>query len=206
MKHIELEYGDLKRIVTESVNTILKDFSKNRTNANFDNPLSRAIQHPLTEGLIKTYPLNKTIKYIKDYFKLSDNEIYPIQGYGEKEQIGIKVPIIGNNLELVKKAFNLCGWYLGYPKEKNLKQNTIYELQFEKKYDDNFSELLRQHESVIYHVTPIYNTEKIKNIGFTPRSKNNLFEYPSRTYFIIGSAKSVIPYIASELSDSSETK
>ena len=131
MQCIKLSENNLKDIIKESINTILNDFGVKR-NANFDNPISRKMKLPLSEGLIKTYPLGKTINYIKNYFKISDDDIYPIDGENGREQIAIKVPIIGNNLELVKKAFALCGYYLGYPKEENLKQNTIYELQFEK--------------------------------------------------------------------------
>jgi len=39
--------------------------------------------------------------------------------------------------------------------------------------DDNF----------LYHICPRYVTEKIKKIGFVPKSKNNVFEYDPRIHF-----------------------
>lgn len=198
---IKIDEQDLENIVME-VLKILKE----KQHASFDNPVSRVMKLPLSEGLIKTYPMEKTIQYIKDYFKLSDDEIYPINAENGREQIAINVPIVGDNLERVEKAFTLCGYYLGYPKKDTLKPNTIYELQFEKKYDDDFSKQLRKHESVLYHVSPIYYAEKIKHIGLTPRSRNGVFDYPDRTYFIIGSAKEIIPHVVSELDSSLTNK
>ena len=170
------------------------------------NPISTKMKISLKEGLIRTYPIDKTINYIKDYFKLSDNDIIPINALNGTEQIAIKVPIVGNNLNLIKKAFTLCGWYLAYPKESELKPNTIHELQFEKKYDMDISSELRKHESVIYHITPNYNLNKIKHIGLTPKSKNTQFDYPSRAYFVLGSAKKIVPYLTSELNNNNKSK
>ena len=192
------------KIVEESIAEI-ESLVTNR-NATFDNPISRSMKLPLSEGLIRTYPLEKTISYIKDYFNLSNDDIYPVHAENGREQIAINVQIVGNNLELVKKAFALCGYYLGYPREENLQPKKVYELQFEKKYDDDFSKELREHENTLYHVTPIYYAEKIKHIGITPRSRNKQFGYPDRTYFVIGSAKSIIPYLASELYNSTDNK
>lgn len=208
MGTIRLDYGDLQKIVTESVNSVLKDFSKEKMKgARFTNPISCFMKHPLTEGLVRTYPTETTVRYIKEYFKLSDDEIYVIDdAYNDREQIAIKVPIIGNNLELVKKAFALCGWYLGYPKEENLKPNTLYELQFEKKYEEDISQNLRTHETILFHITPTYNIGKIRHIGLTPKAKNSMFDYPSRIYFILGSAKTMIKYLAQQLSDANLSK
>ena len=143
-KLIKLEKNDLRKIVIESVNNVLKDYSKIRTHASFDNPISQLMKHPLSEGLIRTYPIDTTIKYIKKYFQLSDEEIYKLDAENGEEQIVIRVPIVGDNLTIVKKAFALCGYYLGYPKEETLKPNTIYELQFEKRNEQDVSESLRQ--------------------------------------------------------------
>lgn len=206
MELIRLTENDLKNIVGDSVNNILSDFLPTKRHASFDNPISRSMRLPLSEGLIKTYPLEKTISYIKAYFNLSDDDIYPLHAENGREQIAIKVPIVGNNLELVKKAFALCGYYLGYPKDENIQSNKIYELQFEKKYDDDFSKELKEHETTLYHVTPIYYAEKIKRIGITPRSRNKEFGYPDRSYFVIGSARPILPYLVWELYASAENK
>lgn len=206
MKKIKLNYNGLKEVVRESVDAVLKDYSNIHHHVNFLNPVTRLMKHDLHEGLIKTYPLNKTIQYIKEYFKLSDKEIYPIDATNGREQIAIIVPIIGNNLELVKKAFALCGYYLGYPKEDELEDGKIYELQFEKKYEENILEKLRKNEKVIYHVTPIYNVGKIKKIGLTPKSKNSVFWYPERIYFVVGSVKSIVNDVATALDSVSTNK
>lgn len=202
MELIRLTENDLKSVIKESVDTVLRDLSKTRTHhASFDNPISCLMKHPLDEALIKTYPMDKTIKYIKNYFNLSDDEIYPLDAFNGEKQIAIKVPIIGNNLGLVKKAFAFCGYYLGYPKEKDLKPNTIYELQFEKKFENDISKYIRENETTLLHLTPIYNLGKIRHIGISPKSKNASFDYPSRAYFIFGSKTALVNNLAWQLNN-----
>lgn len=196
----------MKERVNKAVKNAIDQFLLRETNARFDNPISRNIKLPLTEGLIRTYPREKTINYIKDLFNLTYEEIYPIDAENGMEQIGIRVPIVGDNFNKIEKAFNLCGYYLGHPKKSMLEKNKIYELQFEKKFDGNIADVLRKKEKYIYHITPSYNAEKIKQIGLTPKSRNSLFDYPDRSYFIIGSAYGIIPYVARMLNDNLENQ
>ena len=51
-------------------------------------------------------------------------------------------------------------------------------------------------------MTTVYNYNKIKHIGFSPRCKNEDFYYPGRVYFIKGStSREDIEKIGKELSD-----
>lgn len=99
------------------------------------------------------------------------------------------MPIIGDNLEQIKKAFKLCGYYLSSPNERDIIYNNYNLLQFEPEFKKDVSKELRETEHILYHLTPHYNLKKIKHIGFSPRCKNEMFNYPSRIYFIKGSVK-----------------
>lgn len=165
------------------------DYSNIDKAATYANPLTIAMlyKNTLKEGLVRTYPIEETISYIKSYFGLSDKQIHEIKAENGISHIKVIIPNIGNNLELMKQAMNLCGYYLGAPKEKYLRPNTWVNLQFEPKFQKDESEQIRNEESVLYHITPKYNMEKIKNIGFSPKTKNELFNYPDRVYFLRGS-------------------
>ena len=152
----------------------------------YDNPLTYEMAYPINEGLVRTYPIEKTIEYVKNYFKLDDKQIMKIKGYNSDDRIMILIPLINDNLEMVKKAMRLCGYYLAYPKKEGLVNGKWAKLQFEPKFEKDISSELRQKMKKLYHLTPKYNIGKIRNIGFSPRSKNKLFEYPGRIYFFKG--------------------
>ena len=101
--------------------------------------------------------------------------------------IKVAIPNVGRNLEMVKKAFSLCGYYMATPKEENIPQNQWVALQFEPITQEDISDKLRKEEKILYHWAPEFCIEKIKNIGLSPRSKNSSFDYPGRIYLIRGS-------------------
>lgn len=146
------------------------------------NPLS------LTEGLIQSYPIDKTIEHVKKFFNLDSKQIRKIDCGNNIQQILVDIPVINANEELVINAFNKCGYHLGY---KNIFLdrfgNQWLSLQFEPKFQKDETLTIRQEEQTLYHLTPSYNKGKILNIGFSPRCKNEMFHYPNRTYFLRGS-------------------
>lgn len=146
------------------------------------NPLS------LTEGLIQSYPIDKTIEHVKKFFNLDGKQIRKIDCGNNIQQILVDIPVINANEDLVIDAFNKCGYHLGY---KNVFidrfGNQWLSLQFEPKFQKDETLKIRQEEQTLYHLTPSYNKGKILNIGFSPRCKNEMFYYPNRTYFLRGS-------------------
>ena len=48
--------------------------------------------------------------------------------------------------------------------------------------------IIRREEKNLFHLTPLYNKQKILTGGFSPRCRNEIFKYPGRIYFIRGSA------------------
>lgn len=175
------------------------DYSEIVKGTTYDNPLTIFMFGPLNEVLMTTYSIDKTIRYIKDYFDLSDNQIHKVKGAGDVERILVKIANRDNNLEVMKRAMSYCGYYLGAPKEDKIPKDRFVELQFEPLHQKNISDELRKEEKTLIHVTPKYNLKKIQSIGFSPRCKNELFDYPGRIYFIRGSMSNKIAKCVGEM-------
>lgn len=154
-----------------------------------DNPVSvNALTHCISEGLVRTYPFEKTISWIREYYQMDDWQIK----VADSGRDGIKcaiitIPDIGVNEEEMSSSMSLCGYFCSEKKQVCDENGRKWlRLQFEPKFmEDNQVSL--QGETFLMHVTPKYNKGKILAIGFSPRSKNAMFLYPARTYFFKGS-------------------
>ena len=164
------------------------DYRSLDNSPSYDNPLSiEMVSSKLNEGLIKSYPIDKVISYVKAYFQLDDKQIKKLERSNGVEEIIIYVPDIGDNIELIKKAMTLCGYHLGHTISSKKSDKELIRLQFEPSFQENYSEELRKEEKFLYHLTPSYNVRSIQKIGLTPKHKNELFKYPSRIYLLRGS-------------------
>ena len=135
-------------LTEEKQKKLCVDYGCVLTHVSYNNPLSIDMQKPIREGLIKTYPADKTLEYIKNHFGLTDDQITKIHGANDIDVIKVAIPVVGDNLNIVKKAFRLCGYYLSSPKEETIEQNKWVALQFEPKIEDDISEKLRKEETV----------------------------------------------------------
>lgn len=180
----------------KTCNFAYTDYSTIRKGTTYENPLTIYMFMPVYEGLITTFPIDKTIEYIKDYFDLEDSQIRKSNGANGVERINVTIANRDDNLELMKKAMSYCGYFLGFPKEDKIPQNAKFvELQFEARHQKDISSELRREETTLIHITPKYNLKKIQKIGFSPRCKNEFFDYPGRIYFVRGSVNNQVSKI-----------
>lgn len=189
-KPIFIKESIIYRLIRESVKKYFEkygavNYARIRKPAVFSNPLTYRLHEDLNEGLIRTYPIDKTISYVKYYFDLEDDKIKKINIYGI-EYIVVEITDIGENRKLMEKAMNLCGYFLSYQIPSREHKNNIV-MQFEPKYQEDITDELRQEERYLYHITPRYNLKDIKKSGLLPRAKNDFLKYPGRVYFIKGS-------------------
>lgn len=135
----------------------------------------------LREGILRTYPADITIKYVKKVLNIPDSMIKKINSNGE-ELIAVVILNVGNNLDSIIRIMNLCGYYLGTPKIETIKPNQVVQLQFEPRVSNNC--IKATDLDLIYHWTRPELVKKILKNGLVPRAKNNLYSYPERIYFI----------------------
>ena len=201
------------RVLIDTLSTKKYNLSENTGRTSYENPVSlHFLQYGLCEtklyeGLIMSYPIDKVIEYIKDYFKLGD-DIYKLECANEQEQIAVEVRNVGNNLHLIERAMDVCGYFLGFKKRiyKGDGVEWVY-LQFEPKFQKDESVLIRQTETHLYHLTPKFYGEKILKTGFAPYHRNALFEYPGRIYMLKGSTpKQDILWLCTALKNMNKSK
>ena len=132
-KSIILTETELKTIIKDTVNETLNSYQKNLMNdfrqifhpASFDNPLTYLMRKPIEEGITKTYPIDITIRYINEYFNKYHLNVFIRKGstLTKDEKIIIEFPNTNDNFNIINKALNLCGYYLGFPKEDEIIKN-----------------------------------------------------------------------------------
>ena len=139
-KSIILTKTELKTIIKDTVNETLNSYQKNLMNdfrqifhpASFDNPLTYLMRKPIEEGITKTYPIDITIRYINEYFNKYHLNVFIRKGstLTKDEKIIIEFPNTNDNFNIINKALNLCGYYLGFPKEDEIikNKNTISDI------------------------------------------------------------------------------
>lgn len=102
--------NESKLIPLEEKIKLIKDYETMFVDHSFNNPLSL---YDLKEGLKRTYPLDKTVDYIQRYFGFENWQIKIMDAYNGIQKIGINIPNINNNVEIVKSKMELCGYFLG---------------------------------------------------------------------------------------------
>ena len=153
-------------------------------NLSYGNPISIALYNneSLQEGLIRTYPIEKSREYLINLYDFDENQVEIFNDNGV-DKLRIIIPNNTNIITKVKKAMDLCGYFSSVEKEYPYIDKWVY-LNFEPKNQDDVNECVRKMK-VIYHVTQEKNVDKIIKIGLTPRFKNPLFSYPERVYLFV---------------------
>jgi hypothetical protein len=137
----------------------------------------------LQEGLIKTTNIGKTINLLKKKYSLK------FTFTKSKNSFSIKTfsTDINTLLKGIIKDANTLGWfpsfmeteeYTGKWDEKYFKEGEI-KLRFEAKFDE---EVVENIPSILYHITPTQNSDKILKIGLVPKSRSKASYHPDRVY------------------------
>lgn len=194
MKILEKVYDEI--IQEKQIKTDLLNEDINRLNeikdwfgccdayATMDNPLSLLWGNEIDESLTKTYPVTSAKEHICKFFNLPER-YFNIYQNKYNTYCFITFPEKNNSLGDMIKAME---WYGYFCSVKNPKPNEYgwYTLKFESKFEENANELLRN-ETHLIHLTQAKFKDKILKQGFVPKSKNKKFNYPDRTYFMLGS-------------------
>jgi hypothetical protein len=136
----------------------------------------------LKEGLIKTTNIGKTINLLKSSFDFGfeyqrDNNTFEVTFH----------QINKNTLNKFLKYINNLGWFPSYITtplykgkwEENKYNEDLSKIRFEAKFDE---EVVENIPSILYHITPTQNVNKILNIGLVPKSRSKASYHPDRVY------------------------
>jgi hypothetical protein len=132
--------------------------------------------HIISGGLIKTYPLVKSIQILKRKFnnynisKGEDNEIY-IEGNLNYGDVSILLNTLGYHISSIIQEDRQI-------KLEELNRDKKYILCAEPKYDIQITV-----PDIIFHATLLKYIDKIKKIGIIPKSNNKISLHPDRIYF-----------------------
>lgn len=130
----------------------------------------------LVEGLIFTYPIDKSVRILKNRFKElhieteSDGDIF-LNNLNDK--ISKYLPFITNiGYYISKVSFDGEDWTMNYNND-----SAPISICIEPKYDYEVSI-----PNILYHTSPLKFKNKILKYGLSPRSGNKLSKHPERIY------------------------
>ena len=150
----------------------------------YSNPISIL----LVEGITASFPVDKTIEYVKKHFGNLINGIVRGTNDWTKEQnnnIHILIKAGPNLIDKISRAMALCGYYLAIPLSRIKIEEYVW-LQYEPRYDKSKTDDLKKNERYLLHLTPTIYTPKIMKKGLEPRSRNKYLTYPERVYLLKG--------------------
>ncbi len=141
----------------------------------YDNPLSIEMSsESINEGLIKTYPFETMMRYVREYFNIPEFYMHTYSNNGV-QCAAFDLPKNKTFQKRVDKAMNLCGYF----ESTRSSMDELDRIHYEPKFKEEEKEI----GDFLYHITPHYTVGKIKKIGLCPYHKNAKFNYPSRIYF-----------------------
>ena len=162
-KKIRITGGQFRGLFEESVEV------------SYDNPLSIDMTvENINEGLIKTYPFDTMMRYVREYFNIPEFYMHSYEKNGIM-CVAFDLPKNRSLQERVSKAMNLCGYF----KSISMSMDELDRVHYEPKFEEEEREV----GDVIYHITHISNINKIRKNGLCPYHKNTMFRYPERIYF-----------------------
>jgi len=153
-------------------------------------------QYVISEGLIRTYPIEKVVECLARLFNLAtDSKLLPqveagqskyngliniAEGNNDTKEILVFVPDSEYNKENIDKYMNKWGYFCSY-KRKYLNKADLIILQYEKKFDIDVTDYIKK-SGVIYHIAPNNVVEKIMKKGLIPKNSTWQFSHEGRVY------------------------
>lgn len=147
-------------------------------------------EYLINEGLIKTWPLDKTVSILKsskiECDKYKDKNVFHV--ILEKNS--------PKNLDQILTITNNLGWFPSYSYfisknitkssgkfdyddiENNISNFDFIMIRFESKYDTIIEDIPK----FLYHITPRETAIKILNLGLQPKNRSIISTHPERIY------------------------
>lgn len=127
----------------------------------------------INEGLIKTYPIEKIVDYIKKKYNLTDDNIAIRRGnYGDS--IDVDLDLDDETKKGIEKDLKMGGYFIS--------NTDYYSMTFSKLFDEEVTGKIE--DKYLYHITLSINDKKIQSQGLVPKHKNKKYNYPERVFLL----------------------
>lgn len=146
----------------------------------FDDPLFKR-KGSVNENIEKTIDIQKVRKSIMKKYELEDWQ-FKVKEASNEIKVAVIVPHIGSNEKMVIDDMTSMGYYFCQMWEQKIRGLIYTIIRFDPKHIKDITNLVRKME-YLKHLTPKYNLESIKENGFIPLHKNEVFIYPPRIHF-----------------------
>lgn len=177
---------DISQIDIETLRQAYRDLRLTPVPVTYDDNLSFPIQ--IKEACGDILPPDSVVNKIIQKYKLSTSLVNKVEAK-HKISIYIIVALIGENVKLIKTDMEKMGYFLGHTGNVyNIQGMKFIQLQFEPycQLQDDETDNIKSKYSTLYHWTPEYNINEIMLHGLVPSHRNNMFNYPPRTYLMKG--------------------
>ena len=130
----------------------------------------------------KTFDIEDVKKTILKNYKLEEEQ-FVISTEENDIKVALIIPHIGDNEKLIIEDMESLGYYETIRGVVEIENMEYVLIRFDPRYPKDITDIIRKMK-YIKHLTPKYNLESIKEHGFIPLYKNEIFKYPPRTHFI----------------------
>lgn len=187
------EMFNLTERTAEELKMVCFDYSTYTGACGFGNILMPKRGGDITDYIVEAedqaLPCKQVVNNLFQKFLIYSWQIKEIESNVIDNRFGVIcfIPNNNQNCNLVISAMEQMGYMKGCRQDKKIVKYGIpfRVMHFEPLIPKNENDLIRSMKSVFY-VTPTYNAENIEKNGFLPQSKNSVFDYPDRVYFVKG--------------------
>ena len=144
----------------------------------------------ITEAVNDVLPPDTVVNNIVNKYRIPQQFVIKVEHY-HKIYVYVITACIGENDKLIEDDMNKMGYFLGARGKVVEIQNMRFQtLQFEpsSQLQEDITDLVKSKFDILYHWTPSYCVEGIQYNGLIPSHKNEVFNYPPRTYLMEGNS------------------
>lgn len=177
---------DITKIDIETLRNAYRDLRLTPTSSAYGDVLSEPQQ--IREAFGDILEPDDAIKRLLQKYGLPQQFARKVEHY-HKIYIYVIIAKVGENDKIIENDMMKMGYFLSFKKPPVSVNGMVFQqLQFEptSQLQDDVTEEIKSKYDYLYHWTPIYNINGIRENGLIPSHKNEKFDYPPRTYLMAG--------------------
>lgn len=177
---------DITKIDIETLRNAYRDLRFVPTSTAYGDVLSEHQQ--IREAFGDILEPDDAIKRLLQKYGLPQQFARKVEHY-HKIYIYVIIAKVGENDKIIENDMMKMGYFLSFRKAPIYANGMVFQqLQFEptSQLQDDVTEEIKSKYDYLYHWTPVYNINGIREKGLIPSHKNEKFDYPPRTYLMAG--------------------